>query len=64
MKLEEIRGLYKLDLELGAEGTPQQLIQNLITEWHLLLENSVVLVDKQIAKEDVLLCNCKQVMEK
>ena len=63
-KLEEIRGLYKLELELGAQGTLQQVIQNLVTEWHLVLENSLVLIDNQIAKEEFLLCNCKQVMEK
>lgn len=64
VKLEEIRGIYNIELEFAAQGTLQQVIQNLITEWHLVLENSLVLIDKQIAKEDFLICQCKQVMEK
>lgn len=61
VKLEEIRGIYRIDLELGSDGNGQELIQKLIAEWNLVLENSIFVIDKQIPKDDSVLSALKSV---
>jgi len=62
VKLEEVKGIYRVNLELGADGNGQELIQKLISEWNLVLESSIYVINKQIPKDDSLLSSLKPVV--
>ena len=54
--------MYKLNLEIGKEGTPQSIVQSLLKEWNLILESSVFIFDGQICKEDITITSLKPVL--
>lgn len=60
-KLEEVRCMYRLNLEVGCDGTAQNLLQNLLRDWSLMLDLSVFVIDKQFVKEDIVLSSLKTV---
>jgi hypothetical protein len=51
--------LYRVSLEVAADGTPQNVLQSLLQEFSIVLEASVFMIDRQNPKDETILAAVK-----